>query len=258
MLGIIGGSGLYQLDTLTVSKRLELANQYGKPSSELVFAHQKDKASNTESDKDFIDHNLSDLCFITRHGSDHSIPPHKINYRANIQALVDAGVDRIVSVNAVGSCNAKLAVGQLLMPEQIIDYSYGREHSFFDRLEDFSNHIDFSLPFCPALQRDVQAAAKAVAVDIPAIIGTYACTQGPRLETAAEVKRLINDGCDVIGMTVMPEAALARERGLAYVSLSVVVNPAAGMESDTVLLDDIPAVLDAAMLKVGRIIAGMV
>lgn len=247
MLGIIGGSGLYQLDTLTILKRIQVSNDYGKPSSELVFASCKSKHN--------TDDTLSDICFITRHGADHSIPPHKINYRANIQALLDAGVDRIISVNAVGSCNAALPVGQLLMPEQIIDYSYGREHSFFDRLEGFSNHIDFSWPFCADLQRDIQQAANAVDADIPPIIGTYACTQGPRLETAAEVKRLINDGCDVIGMTAMPEAALARERGLRYASLSVVVNPAAGMESDSIMLDDIPAVLAKAMTQVGQIIA---
>lgn len=241
MLGIIGGSGLYELYGIASKRSVDEGNAYGQPSSPVVLASVD--ASAQES-----------LYFIARHGVDHSIPPHKVNYRANIQALYDAGVSRILSVNAVGSCNASYGTGALLMPEQIIDYSYAREHTFFDTLASFANHIDFTLPFDKQWQERIQQAAKAAGQDIP-IAGCYACTQGPRFETAAEVQRIMRDGGDIIGMTVMPEAALARERGIAYASLSMVVNMAAGLESDAIDHKDIDGVLSETTRLIDRIIA---
>ncbi len=249
MLGIIGGSGLYSLDSLHLLETIDANTHYGKPSSPLHIA---------SSDEEHSEQNQqAKIAFISRHGLDHSIPPHKINYRANIQSLADNGVTQIISINAVGACNANLAVGQIIMPVQLIDYTYGREHSFFDSLESFDNHIDFTLPFSGELQQRIQATAAALAIDI-LIEGTYACMQGPRLETAAEVRRIMNDGCDVIGMTAMPEAALARERGIDYISLCIVVNPAAGLEGDSINTEDIPHILADAMQSVEKIITAQI
>lgn len=249
MLGVIGGSGLYNLDSLHLLETIDVNTAYGLPSSPLHIA------SATKGDGE--QNEQTRITFISRHGLDHSIPPHKINYRANIQSLVDNGVTQIISINAVGACNTDLAVGQIIMPVQLIDYTYGREHSFFDSLESFDNHIDFTLPFSGELQQHIKAAAAGLAIDV-SIGGTYACMQGPRLETAAEVRRIINDGCDVIGMTAMPEAALARERGIDYISLCIVVNPAAGLEGDSINTEEIPQILAAAMQSVERIITGLI
>ncbi len=244
MLGVIGGSGIYSLSTLVETRSVEAITEYGAPSSPLVFFAQEQSKADER------------LCFIARHGADHSIPPHKVNYRANIQAMVDAGVERILSVNAVGSCSEDFAVGELLLPTQIIDYSYGREHTFFDKLQSFDDHIDFTLPFDSDWQQKIKHAAATQNIDLP-VAGTYACTQGPRFETAAEVQRIIRDGGDVIGMTAMPEAALAKERGIAYASLSMVVNAAAGLQGDAILHGDIDAVLLSASQRVKQVILSL-
>jgi len=243
VLGIIGGSGLYRLPLLHNQRQLVVETPYGSPSSELTLLAPQVGGEAAG-------------CFLARHGAEHSIPPHKINYRANIQALVDLGADRILAIHAVGSCKSEIAVGRLLLPTQIIDYSYSREQSFFDRLDSFSQHVDFSQPFSATLQDALLE--KARALDIPLSLGgTYACTQGPRFETAAEIARIVADGGDLVGMTAMPEAALARERGIDYASLSIVVNPAAGIAAEEGGLEGIPAVLEQAALTAQKIIAAL-
>ncbi len=260
MLGIIGGSGLYGLESLQATRVIEVETVFGLPSSALTFVRKaKDDETGLNatridsSEKDKFSSSLFDMCFLARHGEDHSIPPHKVNYRANIQALVDAGVNRIISVNAVGSCNLDIAVGSLLMPMQIIDYSYGREHTFFDCLGSFDDHIDFTFPFTAELQQQIHQIAEQRGLAVP-VFGTYGCTQGPRLETAAEIQRLIKDGCDLVGMTVMPEAGLARERGIDYVSLCMVVNPAAGLTESLVSTKDISTSLESTMANVKKLL----
>ena len=182
------------------------------------------------------------IAFIPRHGRPPRLFPHKINYRANIQALSNLGVDSIIAINAVGSVDISLEVPSLVIPDQIIDYTSGREHTFF---ADQIQHIDFTYPFDQNLRNQLISATQSL--ERVREDGVYGCTDGPRLETAAEIKRLRNDGCAVVGMTVMPEAALARERNIPYASLCVVVNEGAGINDAPVALDEIGAALDKGM-----------
>jgi 5'-deoxy-5'-methylthioadenosine phosphorylase len=221
-LAIIGGTGLTQISELTITGQERVKTPFGEPSANYVFGEL----------------NGQKLIFLARHGNPHCIPPHKINYRANIWGLQHLGASEIVAIAAVGGIGAAMAPGHLAIPDQIIDYSYGREHTFFaDDLEHVT-HIDFTEPYTPALrQRILQAANKAdLAITNH---GTYGCTQGPRLETVAEIKRMKQDGCDLVGMTGMPEAALARELNLAYANVSVVANWAAGIVEGEITMAEI-------------------
>jgi 5'-methylthioinosine phosphorylase len=197
--------------------------------------------------------------FLPRHGHPPRFPPHKINYRANIAALAQLGVERVLAITAVGSVDPRLAPGALVMPDQLIDYTWGREHTFFDaELE----HIEFSYPYTEALRQHVIEATRRLMVQgQPAVVGidfhprgVYGCTQGPRLETAAEIERLARDGCTIVGMTAMPEAALAREKGLEYAGLSLVVNAGAGINDQLIDLGGIDAVMNVGMSQVRQIL----
>ncbi len=167
-----------------------------------------------------------DMVFLPRHGRPARFPPHAINYRANIRALRDLGIDRIVAINAVGSVNPDIPVPSLIIPDQLIDYTWGRAHTFFDGA---IHHVDFTEPFDAALREQLCTITSEVTSPYR-LNGVYGCTQGPRLETAAEIRRMAADGCDIVGMTAMPEAALARELEMAYASICVNINPAAGLE----------------------------
>ncbi len=191
------------------------------------------------------------LVFLPRHGHPPRFPPHRINYRSNIQALADQGVDGIVAVNAVGSVDTALGVPELVIPDQIIDYTWGREHTFYD---DEIHHVDITYPFDPDLRQALVEAAAGLPVRPGGVLG---CTQGPRLETAAEIVRLRNDGCHVVGMTSMPEAGLARERDIPYAGLCVVVNAGAGINDSVVELADIQEALDTGMGWVRDIIGAL-
>lgn len=184
------------------------------------------------------------VAFLPRHGRPARLPPHAINYRANIRALRDVGINRIVAINAVGSVDPDIPVPALVIPDQIIDYTWGREQTFFDRQ---IHHIDFTQPFDGGLrERLCELAAE---TDIAhRLTGVYGCTQGPRLESAAEIRRMHSDGCHVVGMTAMPEAALARELDIAYASLCVNINPGAGVAgSETMDFDAMEAALAEGM-----------
>lgn len=167
------------------------------------------------------------IVFLPRHGISHAIPPHRINYRANLWALRDYGCAQIVAINTVGGIGSAAEVGALLLPDQIIDYTYGREHTFSDSAEVPLEHVDFTEPYSAVLRCSLLAAANKAAVALHDG-GVYGATQGPRLESAAEIQRMQRDGCDLVGMTGMPEAALARELNLEYAALCLVVNLAAG------------------------------
>ena len=191
-LAIIGGTGLTQLSDLTIIKREQLDTPYGSPSAEFVNGEP----------------NNTPVIFLARHGNPHSIAPHKINYRANIWGLKQLGVEQIIAVAAVGGITSEMVPAHIAIPDQIIDYSYGRLHTFFE--DEAVQHIDFTYPYSQKLRsRLISAAAEANIKISP--LGTYGCTQGPRLETAAEIQRMERDGCDLVGMTGMPEAALAKE-----------------------------------------------
>jgi len=164
---------------------------------------------------------------IARHGDDHSIPPHAINYRANLAALKEIGAENVIALNTVGVVSNVRQPGQLAVPDQIIDYTWGREHTIHDGTDGIVEHIEFTEPFSKELRAELVGAARMAGVDCHDG-GVYAATQGPRLETAAEVDRLERDGADYVGMTAMPEAAIAFELGLNYACLALVVNKAAG------------------------------
>lgn len=221
---IIGGTGLNQLKQLTIHRREKVETPYGSPSSELVFGEYQGR----------------EYVFLARHGEPHTIPPHRINYRANIQALKQVGVTRILAVAAVGGIHALAEPGKIVIPDQLIDYTYGRTNSFYDEPGEVI-HIDFTHPYSKTLREKVLNAARLAGVDCVAG-GVYGCTQGPRLETPAEIARMERDGCTLVGMTGMPEAALAREVGLDYVCCAIVANWAAGKSAaEEITLEEIHA-----------------
>lgn len=176
------------------------------------------------------------VLFMARHGDALAIPPHRINYRANAMALKLAGAESVVALNTVGGIRASPPPGGLAVPDQLIDYTFARDHSIHDGSSATLVHIDFTEPFCPRLRRALLAAADRAGVDCHDG-GVYAVTQGPRLETAAEVDRLERDGADFIGMTAMPEASLARELDMRYACLSLIVNRAAGRGTKAIHAD---------------------
>jgi 5'-deoxy-5'-methylthioadenosine phosphorylase len=187
-----------------------------------------------------------EVTFIARHGYDHTIPPHRVNYRANLWALKEAGADRVLALNAVGGIHPALGPGRIAVPDQVIDYTFGRAHTYFEEDLTEVTHVDFTYPYCDALRAQILTAAVAAGVDIyPG--GTYGATQGPRLESKAEIDRLERDGCHIVGMTGMPEAALARELGLCYACCAVVANWAAGRGEGPIEMAAIEGVLRAGM-----------
>jgi len=239
MLAIIGGSGLTQLSNLAIVRREVVRTPYGEPSGALTYGSLCQQP----------------VVFLARHGYGHTIPPHLVNYRANIWALKQAKVSGIVSVASVGSIGADLGPGALVVPDQIIDYTWGRKSTFFEGGDVPVKHVDFTHPYDAALRRRLLAAI-AAAGERAADGGVYAATQGPRLETAAEINRFERDGADVVGMTCMPEAVLARELELPYAALNVVVNHAAGRSDSAagIVFDDIETVLQTAMVRVRAIL----
>jgi 5'-deoxy-5'-methylthioadenosine phosphorylase len=227
-LGIIGGSGLTELSSLENPRRQAVRTPYGKTSGPVTLGRIRG-------------HNV---VFLPRHGYRHTLLPHEVNYRANIWALHALKVKDVVAVASVGGIRADLTAGTLAVPDQILDYTHGRA-STYGGAGRAVTHIDFTRPYCEALRERLLKAASRAGLSVSAG-GTYATTQGPRLETAAEIDRLERDGADMVGMTAMPEAALARELGLCYAGIAVVVNDAAGRRgsADEVRLDG-AATMDA-------------
>jgi 5'-methylthioadenosine phosphorylase len=243
MLAIIGGTGLTQLSNLEVTRREVVRTPYGEPSGALTFGS--------------IGGN--EVVFLARHGYGHTIPPHMVNYRANIWALHTRGVTQVVSVASVGGIRADLGPGVIGVPSQIIDYTWGRRSTFHEGEDRAVVHIDFTQPYCEPLRQRILAAATAASQPV-FDGGVYAASQGPRLETAAEIDRLERDGADMVGMTGMPEAALAREIGLCYAAIAVVANYAAGRQGsrEGIKMDEINATLQTALTKVRKIIENLV
>jgi 5'-methylthioadenosine phosphorylase len=242
MLAIIGGSGLSKLGNMEVTRRKVVRTPYGEPSGALTFGRI----------------GKCDVVFLARHGYGHTIAPHQVNYRANLWALKESGAAEVVSVASVGSIRKDLWPGVLVLPHQIIDYTWGRASTYFEGVGVAVNHIDFTEPYSSHVRARLLSAAASCGERIMEQ-AVYAATQGPRLETAAEITRLERDGADIVGMTGMPEAALAREIGLEYAALAVVANFAAGRgESEHAIpLDRISAVLEESMGRVRRIIEAL-
>lgn len=234
-LAIIGGSGFAALAGAPVLSEPGLDTPYGRTSAAIAEGILGGR----------------EVLFLPRHGVGHSIPPHSINYRANLWALKEAGVSHIVALAAVGGIGAAYGPRVLAVPDQLIDYTYGRAQTFFRGGDAGVVHIDFTHPYCRPLRQALMRAGWAVGLD-PVDGGTYAAVQGPRLETAAEVVRLERDGCHLVGMTGMPEAALARELDICYACAAFVVNWAASKTQAEILLAEIEANLDQCRGEVGR------
>lgn len=243
LLAIIGGSGLNHLPILEGAHRRFVRTPYGEPSCPMT---------------------LGNICgypmvFLARHGYGHTIMPSDINYRANIFALKSLNVTGIIAVGSVGSIDPSLAPGDLVIPDQLIDYTWGRTSTFFGSQPEVEMHVDFTHPFDATLRQRLSGAASLLGFAMREG-GVYACTQGPRLETAAEIRRLAGDGADIVGMTAMPEAVLARELAIPYAQLNVVANYAAGVadSADGIRFSALGPVLDAAMDKVRAMVEVLV
>lgn len=234
MLGIIGGTGLTRLSTLAVAHREVMRTPYGEPSSTLVFGQIAGQ----------------EVVFLARHGHGHTVPPHRVNYRANLWALKERGVDTVLAVASVGGIR-DVAPGDLVLPHQLIDYTHDREATFFDGGDRRVVHVDFTHPYTPWLREACLACARRAGMAL-GDGGVYAAVSGPRLETAAEIDRLERDGATLVGMTGMPEAVLARELDMSYAAIAVVVNHAAGRgdSAERISMETIGAVLETSMDKV--------
>jgi 5'-deoxy-5'-methylthioadenosine phosphorylase len=247
-IAIIGGTGLSQgLSDFEAIERHQITTPYGEPSADLL-----------RGCLNLGDGVTQEIIFLSRHGDGHSIAPHHVNYRANIAALELLNVKQIVAVNAVGGLSKCMSPQTIAIPNQIIDYTYGRHNSYFDGVpingvDNKLRHIDFSFPFTESLRQTLLSAANKLQVKLVAE-GVYACTQGPRLETAAEIIKLQRDGCDLVGMTAMPEAVLARELNIEYASVCLVVNWGAGMSQNEITMQEIHANIDVGMDNVQKLL----
>lgn len=240
-LAIIGGTGLTQLSGLKLIRRDALQTPYGQPSADFITGELAEK----------------EVIFLARHGNPHTIPPHKINYRANIWGLKQLGVESIIAVAAVGGITTAMVPAHIAIPDQLIDYSYGRQHTFFDDEDSPVTHIDFTFPYNAKLREALIAAARKAGIAVTET-GTYGCTQGPRLETIAEIKRMENDGCDLVGMTGMPEAALAKELGIRYASVSVIANWGAGKSAGEITMEEIEQNLHSGMANAAELLKAFI
>jgi 5'-methylthioadenosine phosphorylase len=240
MLAIIGGTGLTELENLRVNKRVIVRTPYGEPSQPLIFGEICG----------------GEVIFLARHGMGHTIPPHEVNYRANIYALHLQGVTEIAAVATVGGIHPDLSSGVIVLPHQIIDYTHGRQNTYHDGINNPVKHIDFTEPYCSKLRAKIEQAALSIGENL-VNTGVYATTQGPRLETAAEINRLERDGATMVGMTGMPEAALARELGISYAAICPVANYAAGRGDSLHAIDyeEVVANVNQTMVRVRKIIA---
>lgn len=232
LLAIIGGSGLTKLKNLQITERRVRRTPYGEPSAPLTYGRLGGHT----------------VVFLPRHGPGHTIPPHEINYQANLWALKEEGVSHVIAVAAVGGIAATLVPADLVFPDQIIDYTYGRAHTYFGNQRQVT-HVDFTFPYCEELRGMLIEAARGAQLKVTTQ-GTYAATQGPRFESIAEIVRLERDGAHIVGMTGMPETGLARELGLCYATIAVVANPAAGKAPGTISLKAVEKNLEAGMEKV--------
>ena len=240
-LAVIGGSGLYQFPGLENARRRAMDTPYGPASGEVVLGDFAGKR----------------LAFLARHGESHTLAPHRVNYRANLWALHALGARRVIGVNAVGGIRADMGPRVLVVPDQLIDYTHGRITSFCDAEGVEVRHIDFSEPYTASLRQTLLEAAGRAGI---AVVdgGCYGATQGPRLETRAEIARMKRDGCDLVGMTGMPEAALARELELDYACLALVANFAAGCGDEAeISIEEIFAHLAAATAQVPLLLRAM-
>ncbi|HYA12451.1 MAG TPA: S-methyl-5'-thioadenosine phosphorylase [Thermodesulfovibrionales bacterium] len=234
-IGVVGGSGLYNIPGLTIKEYREIITPFGDPSDTYMIG----EFSNRE------------VAFLPRHGLKHHIPPHKINYKANMWGFKELGVERIISIGAVGGIGPEIRPGMIIVPDQIIDMTKGRDSTYYDG--DEVVHIDFTEPYCPELRESVFRAGRKSGVELIKS-GTYACVNGPRLETRAEIKIFLDIGIDMVGMTAMPEAALARELELCLAGVAVVTNYAAGITKKRLTTTEVIKTMGGAANRVGNLL----
>jgi 5'-methylthioinosine phosphorylase len=240
-LAVIGGTGLYAFPGLQAIERVPVATPFGEPSGVVMVGKLADKR----------------VAFLARHGEGHTIVPHRVNFRANVYALKHLGATRVIGVNAVGGIRDDMGPRTIVVPHQLIDYTHGRYTSFCDIEGAKVEHVDFTEPYTPSLRAALIAAAAAKGVAVVAE-GVHGITQGPRLETAAEVERMRRDGCDLVGMTGMPEAVLARELGLEYACVAMVANWAAGCGgAQTITMAEVFDHLEATTARIPPIISAL-
>jgi 5'-methylthioinosine phosphorylase len=245
-LAVIGGTGVYKLADLQNVETQEVQTRFGAPSGPIRIGALHGQR----------------IAFLARHGEGHSVAPHQINYRANLAALQDIGATRVLALNTVGGITDAFGPQVLVCPEQLIDYTWGRISTICERDADGNGggdvlHVDFGDPYTASLRQEIIAAARATGV---ALVegGCYGATQGPRLETKAEIARMRRDGCDLVGMTGMPEAALARELGLDYACLAIVANWAAGCGGgEEITMAEVLANVDAASRGLPALVAAL-
>jgi len=237
MIGIIGGSGLYEMKEVAVREMKKILTPFGDPSDAYVIG-------------DFSDNRV---VFLPRHGSRHTVQPHRINYRANIWGFKELGIDRLISVGATGGIHAGMSPGAIVVPDQIIDMTHGRDTTFYDR-ENGVVHIDLTEPYCSELRECLIEAGNTAEIELKKS-GTYICTNGPRLETGAEIQVYSQMGADVVGMTAMPEAALAREAELCYAGISVVTNYAAGITGKKLTATEVVDMMSKTAVLLKRLLA---
>jgi 5'-methylthioinosine phosphorylase len=239
MHAIIGGTGLNQLSAFKAEQTHSIDTPYGRPSGNITTG---------------MYHGV-EVCFLARHGQPHSIPPHQINYRANMHALKELGVSDVVAINAVGGIHSHMPPKALAVPDQIIDYTWGREHTIYDGSGLALQHVDFTEPYTQSIRKALIQAARKAEIDILPC-GVYAATNGPRLESAAEVMRIKQDGGDMIGMTGMPEASLAVELKLNYACLALSVNWAAGLHGlNPISMEEVKKALEEGIASVEKVLA---
>ncbi len=239
MLAIIGGHGLTELANLEITHRQVMRTPYGEPSGAFLFGTL----------------NQHEVIFLARHGYGHTIPPHLVNYRANLWALREQGVSDVVSIATVGGIRADLTPGTIVVPDQIIDYTHGRDATFYDTRDAIYTNANFTLPYCPKLREHILRNAR-VAQQLCLDGGVYAATQGPRLDSIAEINRYERDGADMVGMTGMPETTLAMELELHYAIIAVVSNYAAGRgdNKQSINMEQVTITASAAMERVRSIL----
>jgi len=235
-IGLIGGSGLYDIKGFVLKQKKSITTPFGKPSDQYLIG----KIGKT------------DIVFLPRHGKKHNIPPHMINYRANIWGFKKLGVERILSISAVGSIKKGLKPGDIVVLDQTIDMTRNRRSTFYDGKGGVV-HIDFTEPYCPELRRIILKAGKQAKVPLKNG-GNYVAVEGPRLETSSEIKGFKLLGGDVVGMTGMPEASLAREMEICYSGISVVANYAAGISKTKLTVPEVMEAMHSSTEKIKRLL----
>jgi len=234
-IGVIAGSGLYEIEGVAVRDIKKVSTPYGEPSDVYRLCEM--------SSIEFV--------FLARHGTPHHIPPHMINYRANIWGFRELGVERILSINAAGAISRGVKPGDIVIPDQVIDMTHGRHSTFYDG--DEVVHIDFTMPYCPELRNAIIDAGREAGLQL-AGSGTYICVNGPRLESRAEIEFFAHIGADIVGMTGMPEACLARELELCFAAVSVATNYAAGIYGGRLTTTEVVETMKAARERIKNLL----